>query len=449
MGYSFKIIIVVFFLILTTTKLFSQKDLFTKTDPNSVIVSKYILDSVYVQKSPEEKHKIIYSYNQNGKLVKKLTQLFINNTWEFFSQDLYSYNSYNKLTKKIVQGWLTDEWINSIRDSVVYDSHQNPTINIIQNWFNDDWNNSTRSSFIYDDFNNLINHVTEIWVNNEWIDQFKYSYTYLDNNKSEYLEQIWEDSHWGNLNREIYFYDSNNNLINTLYQFYWDFGWISHQELILAYDSEGNLLETIKQNIEIDVPIEADIFDKESYYYDNQNNLIRYLFEEWQDGNITNSDQYLYKYDINSNLIQFTSESWEEDQWIPKGVPFNFVDFFGNEFFLHGIEFSFYYGTITEIKNDNILNPSFSLSQNYPNPFNPTTTIEYSIPSVASGFSLSNTTLKIYDVLGKEVETLVNLKQNPGNYKITFNASSLPSGVYFYRLISGSFTETKKLILMK
>ena len=91
----------------------------------------------------------------------------------------------------------------------------------------------------------------------------------------------------------------------------------------------------------------------------------------------------------------------------------------------------------------------YSLSQNYPNPFNPTTTIEYSIPSAASGFSLSNTTLKIYDVLGKEVETLVNLKQNPGNYKVDFNASSLPSGVYFYRLISGSFTETKKLILMK
>ena len=104
---------------------------------------------------------------------------------------------------------------------------------------------------------------------------------------------------------------------------------------------------------------------------------------------------------------------------------------------------------IVGIQEEITIQQNYTLQQNYPNPFNPTTTITYSIPNVASGFSLSNTTLKIYDVLGKEVETLVNLKQKPGNYKVNFNASSLPSGVYFYRLISGSFSETKKLILMK
>jgi len=95
----------------------------------------------------------------------------------------------------------------------------------------------------------------------------------------------------------------------------------------------------------------------------------------------------------------------------------------------------------------------FALEQNYPNPFNPTTTISFSIP--ATGF----TSLKVYDVLGNEVATLVNEEKPAGNYTATFsakggsasggNAYSLSSGTYFYKLQAGSFIETKKMILLK
>ena len=100
---------------------------------------------------------------------------------------------------------------------------------------------------------------------------------------------------------------------------------------------------------------------------------------------------------------------------------------------------------------DETIPTKFSLAQNYPNPFNPTTTIEYSIPKVrAKDFSpQQNVQLKIYDVLGREIKTLVNEKQLPGNYSVKFDASNLPSGVYFYRLQAGDFVATKKMILMK
>ncbi len=95
----------------------------------------------------------------------------------------------------------------------------------------------------------------------------------------------------------------------------------------------------------------------------------------------------------------------------------------------------------------------FSLSQNYPNPFNPVTTIKYSIPSVISnGGRNLNVTLKVYDVLGKEIATLVNEESasgGAGNYEVNFNASSLSSGIYFYKLQAGSFVQTKKMILLK
>ena len=85
----------------------------------------------------------------------------------------------------------------------------------------------------------------------------------------------------------------------------------------------------------------------------------------------------------------------------------------------------------------------YSLSQNYPNPFNPSTKISFSLPLKES------VTLKIYDVLGKEVMTLINGEKEPGNYEIEFNASSLSSGMYFYRLKAGNFTETKRMMLLK
>ena len=93
----------------------------------------------------------------------------------------------------------------------------------------------------------------------------------------------------------------------------------------------------------------------------------------------------------------------------------------------------------------------YMLSQNYPNPFNPSTTIYYSIPQ--SSF----VTLKVYDMLGSEITTLVNEEKPIGSYEVEFNATRLPSGIYFYRLQAGvpsassgqSFVETKKMILMK
>jgi hypothetical protein len=85
----------------------------------------------------------------------------------------------------------------------------------------------------------------------------------------------------------------------------------------------------------------------------------------------------------------------------------------------------------------------FSLEQNYPNPFNPSTVISYSLP--VTGL----VSLKIYDVIGREVATLVNEAKNAGSYQVTFNAGRLASGVYFYNLQSGNYTSIKKLVLMK
>jgi len=113
------------------------------------------------------------------------------------------------------------------------------------------------------------------------------------------------------------------------------------------------------------------------------------------------------------------------------------------------------YNSTTDVneKNINKIPGNFILQQNYPNPFNPTTTISYSVPKA------SKVTIKVYDILGNEVASLVNEVKNAGNYSVNFsseggyaaggNSRKLSSGTYFYRMTAGSFVESKKLILLK
>jgi hypothetical protein len=89
------------------------------------------------------------------------------------------------------------------------------------------------------------------------------------------------------------------------------------------------------------------------------------------------------------------------------------------------------------------ISQNFKLDQNYPNPFNPVTRISYSIPK--AGF----VKIAVYDMLGREAETLVNEQLQPGTYDVEFDGSKLSSGVYYYKLVAGEFTSVKKMTLIK
>jgi hypothetical protein len=101
-------------------------------------------------------------------------------------------------------------------------------------------------------------------------------------------------------------------------------------------------------------------------------------------------------------------------------------------------------GKLTDVETTQLgLPQNFQLQQNYPNPFNPSTSITFVLPHAA------NITLKVFDVLGREVATLINGYMTAGAHETTFDASRLSSGVYLYTLTSGDFTQTKKMSLLK
>ena len=177
---------------------------------------------------------------------------------------------------------------------------------------------------------------------------------------------------------------------------------------------------------------------------------------------MTNRWGNVYELNINSNAYQPDTTNlfnwiggWDEDPWISPD---------GKLLFFHSnrdaaredtiIAPDIYMSILLIDENGNPVNAEreenkttisseFMLSQNYPNPYNPSTKINYSISN--SGIVI----LKVYDVLGKEVATLINEEKHSGNYEVEFNADNLTSGIYFYTLKAGEFVSTKKMILLK
>lgn len=153
-------------------------------------------------------------------------------------------------------------------------------------------------------------------------------------------------------------------------------------------------------------------------------------------------------------FIPSTRNEWSRKVYeLPVGtnrIKFHAISGFGDGAYIDSICVMHPVGIV---KNNNHIPTSFNLYQNYPNPFNPTTKIKFDIPPLSvkngEGPGVRNITLKVYDLLGREVATLVNEKLQPGTYEVEFNGSDFPSGAYFYKLETGDFTHTKKMVLIK
>lgn len=151
--------------------------------------------------------------------------------------------------------------------------------------------------------------------------------------------------------------------------------------------------------------------------------------------------------------VQNDNNSWEKIGFVPgfgtttEVHNYSFVDESPQsgkyQYILKQIDFDgmFTYSNIIEVTVD--APTKFSLEQNYPDPFNPSTTFRYSIPNE------SKVVIKVYDILGNEMETLVNEEKPAGTYEVEFDGTGLPSGIYFYQLKTGKFLETKKMVLLK
>jgi hypothetical protein len=160
----------------------------------------------------------------------------------------------------------------------------------------------------------------------------------------------------------------------------------------------------------------------------------------------TPKEQYI---NVNGTRVDTIRFEGSTTQWLERGT---FVDLVQGS---NTIQMELFWGwmyldylavpteVVVGVDNPSEIPVEFSLQQNYPNPFNPVTTINYSIPKS------EYVRLVVYDILGRKVAILIDREQNAGKYNIPFDANSLASGVYFYRIEAGTFNEIKKMMLLK
>jgi hypothetical protein len=221
-------------------------------------------------------------------------------------------------------------------------------------------------------------------------------------------------------------------------------GWLSFYQFAQAENQSYEILRLDTTVIYNDLPLQArfEIWG------------IRLTDENIQvDAGIFNCKKFVVNYDVSINLLgsyaklfTISDTAWiAANQWIVQQIiPSLTTNPLGlGEIFIRGSKKVLISQTPTGIKDEQAKVNEFNLYQNYPNPFNPSTKITFHISD------LSWVSLKIYDVLGREVTTLINEEKPAGTYEVTWNAANLSSGVYFYELKAGGYSATKNLLLLK
>ncbi len=390
-----------------------------------------------------------YSYDSNGNILTELVSTWNSSAWMDYTRVNYTYDTQNNLITEFSELWSNTKWVNAGRHTYTYDSQGNKMTDLYEFWATNAWVNFSKFSYTYDIQGCLMKDLYERWVIAAWKNVYCDTCTY-DSNGNELirLKKSWSNLNtWIDSERNTYTYDTQGNRITFLNEFAASWKnektiWVGNYYTTYTYDELGNRLT------EFHTFNEANLGWTNSHRfnntYDSQGNKLSQLLEIWNDSVWVNSTRSLYTYDINYNCTLGELNEWLSNSWQPSSGALTI--YYNNS--TQSLNFTagtvtVEYTTFSDVNDEINISNSFALSQNYPNPFNPCTTILFDIPK--SEF----VTLKVYDILGTEVTTLVNCFKNAGFYKVNFDGSKLSSGTYFYRLEVGTFSETKKLILLK
>ncbi len=443
----------------------------------------------------ELKNRTAYIYDLQGNLLEENSQYYDFGFWVTKFQKAYTYDiSGNKLSY-LAKYWSDyfHSWITS--ESFVYTYDELGNLLTEENKIQ-----CTLTSYTYNAMGQILT-ITEANLQNEvWIQKNQYTYTY--NSMGQIVLIIlanWQNGVWVQNDQTIYAFDDNGNLLTettgthykkctydeqgnllTKLNAYWNNAWLSYLNENLTtytYDTQGNRLTEIREVWDVNTNTLINNFATcITYTYDQQGNMLTKIKGIWNEAwlSFLTNEQTTYTYDLYGNMLSelfeisydftniaqkiFTtytyddygngasaeSATWNHGVWTQGGkeIPL----FYNNKkdsIFFPASSISAQYTTFTGVAKEPANVNSFILYQNYPNPFNPSTTISFTLPKKEF------VKLIIYDILGKEIITLINEELPSGSHQIVWNPKKLSSGIYFYRLQSGKYSETRKMNLLK
>lgn len=385
-------------------------------------------------------NKIELQYDRDGKLLTQINYSWINNNWKVIDKDCYIYGSSGLLDTIFKLKLYGTVWIRQITSIYYYDSLGRLTKNLAELLFH-----NIEIYKTYNCFNKIATEVMKIFNKNNTL-TFEYTNSYEYNTDGQILSHLVRkydeqdgESSW----KYTYSYDTSTRLSISFIDWLSDSIWVRCEKTEYYYNNDSLLSSTQTFNY---LDTAWAISERVNYFYAFANFISKKTTTRYNNSLDLDTTCVLEKYDYDNNNNCVIAEGFIQQNNTWTTYPTNLRCTYNNnldilETVAHKIEIS--YSTFTSVKEKTDFSMGFNLDQNYPNPFNPTTTISYNLPN--SGI----TSLKIFDVLGKEVATLINEYQNQGNHSVNFDGSQLASGTYFYQLIFGNNIQTKKLLLLK
>jgi hypothetical protein len=430
-----------------------------KCSENGNILSSYIIiqDGFVLDSAVnvgEANRTFSFEYNKNGKLKRdvnisrSLDRVLVNGRWTskyMPGTEDYYYNKQGYIDSVGYGHWKDSSWVN---DTSGTKNQYSQDGKILSTTYLSKGNLMTVIEYCYDSIGNLKSSKYRSYGSNGSVGDTTYSFFTYDSQNRLTLIKTYDILNWGQVGQYIYQHDSSGNIIRIAQRVDTSITSITSDSSIISIDT------TYGSKILFRFDEAGKIIDETSWgpvstadTRDTSNWIINSEYEFHYEEN----NRILNVWD-NEALISFhynTAGNLDTMVYLHMVFPFGMIlaDSYGNRISLPGLSGLnyFYYNTrVTDVKLNNSSIKEFALSQNYPNPFNPSTTISFSLPSK------SVVSLKIFDMLGREIATIVNNEMlSAGNYSKQWNAQGCCSGVYFYRLRAGTFTETKKLILLR
>lgn len=396
----------------------------------------------------ENEARSTYTYTASGRIESRVLENWNGTNWIGNYRITYSWDGSGYFYRMLEEVWKNNTWVNSYRNTCEYVGGPELMVYLLETWNNDRWEKASRSTFTASSNGYLLSGFMERWgattvSDTGWTLTNRMTFSYDSEwHQLEYLNEEKNGDTWEISTRNSYTYDSNGNPLTYYYE-----NWVgnvlySTSKNTFTYDSNGNTITELYEYWQRNSAIGA---VRNTYSYDGFGNRIRDVQEYLDNTTWVPSHASEYVYDSHGNAIEGRYFTWQNNNWVHA---FGYLNMYyaNNRLYTtingRSAAAAYHYFTtgIAEWSNEP---KQFSLNQNYPNPFNPSTEIQYQLSE--SGM----VSLKVYDVLGKEVTTLVQQLQRAGSYSVTFHAGSLPTGIYYYQLQAGTQVATKKLMLLK
>jgi hypothetical protein len=427
------------------------------------------------------------TYDAKGRIVNMVARWTgVDGSWTNYYQFVYAYDGAGNLLQFLSQSWGGIGWVNYVKYAYTYDAQSNMTSFTDIKWYQGAWQNVRRFTYSYDGNGNMIKDAYQLWgdIVFDWVAVDRSFYGYDERgNQIDAVTEVWRDTVWVNVQHDSTQFDAQDRPIRLVTQLWestgkiwitvsgiaysftssgapssvtyqgWNNGdssWSNAMRDLYAYNSRGGQTLHLHQRW---VSSWTDS-SQEVSTYDVDGNMITNAFQTWAGRYWQNSVLYTYAYDGQRNRTSELAQRYDGVEWINKSLYTFEYDANGNRtsevrLLWSGYDWSYIaryltsYQFVTAVEDPAAMPLVYRLSDNYPNPFNPSTQIRFALRSAGT------VSLRVYDILGGEVATLVDGPLQAGEHTAVWDARNAASGVYFYRLRAGQFAETKKMLLVR